>query len=321
MLEVDGIAAGKSEIGIFRRIFWGFIYSSFAMFALAGVLAVAATAYFVRTGTVWSPADVERIMAPDSATMVAISAGWQGFKFFLQYGAYFLAALALFVASTHIKTVSQLMRDFLSARGAIYQLTATMTTAEETAARLSAQADRLSQLEPTIKEMSEKVEETVLRIGDLQRLSVSERVDGPPVSDGLIAGMTAGSAPAADDDNWEKLRELWNANGARLDLAIERIPDKRKRSKFSRMDRRNYTAIINGLADDGFISQAARDGSLKVNSTFMTFRTRSRPVPDHVIADMQVADHILEQEFGRELEPAKTDRRTPPVEKVVPATV
>jgi hypothetical protein len=258
-----------------------------------GLVELLLETYSWHVGTRWSPQDIKAIISYDSPAMHAARAAWSDFKYLIQYGAYFIAAVALLIAVTQIKTISRLMSDYLDARGAIYQLAATMSNAE---------ADRLSQLEPTIQRMSEKVEEAVLKIGDLQRLSVSDRTDAP--TNGTSAITQPNSLPhigtdADDDGNWEKLREFWNANGARLDLAIERIADKRKRTKYSRMDRRNYPAIINGLADEKFISEVARKGSLDLHSTFVRYRPRSRVIPDRIIGDLEVQDKILEAEFAR----------------------
>jgi hypothetical protein len=143
-------------------------------------------------------------------------------------------------------------------------------------------------------------EEAVLKLGDLQRQTVSERTE-TPAPQTAVALPNGQTTPETDGANWEKLRELWNANGARLDVAIERIPDKRRRTKYSRMDRRNYPAIINGLADEKFISETARKGSLDLHATFVRHRPRSRAIPDQVIADMVVLDRMLEAEFNESL--------------------
>jgi hypothetical protein len=271
------------------------------MLVLVGLVELLLETYSWHIGTRWRPEEINAIISQDSPAMHAVSRAWSDFKYLIQYGAYFIAAVALLIAVTQIKTISSLMRDYLDARGAIYQLAATMSNAEETATRLSGQADRLFQLEPTIRLMSEYVEEAVLKIGDLQRLSVSDRIDAPANGSSAIAQPSSSSigANTDDDPNWEELREFWNANGARLDLAIERIADKRKRTKYSRMDRRNYPAIINGLADEKFISETARKGSLDLHSTFVKYRPRSRVIPDSVIGALEVQDKLLEAEFAR----------------------
>lgn len=303
MTEETGVPIGHAEIGTFRRIFRGFSYFLIGLLAATGMVAIAVAAFHLRSGTVWTPDDINRLLDPASPTMLFAGALWANFKWLVEHSAYLFAAMALFIASTQIKTVSHLMRDFVKAKGAIYQLTETMASAAETGALLRVEADRLSQLEPTIKLMAEKLDENVLRIGALQRLTVSERV-GEVAEGDVPAGVSNGlTGPPDEEDNWEKLRELWNANGARLDVAIERIPDKRKRSRFARMDRRNYPAIIDGLAADDFISPVAREGSLRLNREFMRFRVRNRRVPDQLIADLMVLDRMLEAEFSKNMPP------------------
>ena len=98
--------------------------------------------------------------------------------------------------------------------------------------------------------------------------------------------------------NWERLRELWNANGARLDEVIERIPAKRLRTKFARMPKTSYPAIINALADAKFISEAARKASLDLNTTFMSYKPRNRKIPDAAVGAIELLDKQLAQEIG-----------------------
>ena len=157
--------------GILRRVAVGFLFSSIALLATIGLIGLLLEAYSWFIGARWRPDDINALLSHDGPAMQVAREAWNDFKYILQYGAYFIAAVALLIAVTQIKAISKLMSDYLDARGSIYQLAATMSNAEETAKRLSGQADRLSHLEPTIKLMSEKVEEAMLKIGDLQRLS------------------------------------------------------------------------------------------------------------------------------------------------------
>ena len=193
--------------GILRRVIVGSLYIFVAALAAVGLVGLLFEAYSWQLGTRWRPEEINALISYDSSTRRAVGTAWSDFKYLIQYGAYFIAAVALFTPVTQIKSISRLMRDYLDARGAIYQLAATMSNAEETARRLSGQADRLSQLEPTIQLMSEKVEEAVLKIGDLQRLSVSDRIDTPldGVSPITAPGRSSSlGAEAADDDKTGK---------------------------------------------------------------------------------------------------------------------
>lgn len=287
---------GKS---ILWRIVVGFFYFFVTVLAFVGAaeLILEWSAWNWQLGRRWQPSDLNDFLAFDSPAMLTAKMAWENFKYLLQYGAYFLAAQALFIAATQIETVAQLMKDFLEARGAIYQLTGILVSAEATGKRISEQADRLVAIGPIIKNTGDKVEEMVLRLGDLQRLQVSERSDEEAESPGSAHADTTDLAQASADRNWQRLREIWNANGARLDEAIERISDKRRRNRFARMDRRNYPAIINGLADEGFISEAARDKSIELHSIFLQYRPRSSRVPDSVIGNLEVLDRMLAQEL------------------------
>ena len=302
MRNVVGANDAREAPGLLRRLFLGLSYFLIAGLVIAGVVAITLEVYWWHSGTRWRPEDLNAILANDSPTMRTARVVWGDIKYLIQYGAYLIAAVALLIAVTHIKTVAKLMSDFLDARGAIYQLAATMTSAETTAHGLAEQADQLSKLEPTIRGMAEKIEEAMLKIGDLQRQSVSERSDSPAATaaTGATGNGTTTQAEATEDErNWEKLRELWNASGFRLDEAIERIPEKRKRTRYSRMDRRNYPAIINGLADDKVISETARKGSLDLHSTFMSYKPRNRKIPNQVIGELIAKDRMLDEEFAK----------------------
>lgn len=322
MLKAVDAGDAREKRGLFRRFLLGLSYFLIVGLAFVGVAAIIVEAYGWHMGTRWQPGDVKALLAHDGPAMRTARAAWEDFKYLVQYGSYFIAAVALLIAVTHIKTVAKLMSDFLDARGAIYQLAATMTSAEETAQKLSEQATQLSALEPTIKGMSEKIEEAMLKIGDLQRQSVSERSDATGNA-GILGPMVNGAAPnveaSEDEHNWEKLRELWNANGVRLDEAIERIPNKRRRTRYSRMDRRNYPAIINGLADDKFISEAARKGSLDLHSTFMRYRPRNSKITNQVIGELEVLDRMLDEEFDKLVPPDDPEGSPAAVDSGVPA--
>lgn len=324
MSKAGATGDARERIGLLRRLLLGLSYFLIAGLVIVGVVAIILEVYGWYNGARWRPEDLNAILAYDSPTRRTVRVVWEDFKYLVQYGAYLIAAVALLIAVTHIKTVAKLMSDFLDARGAIYQLAATMTSAEATALKLSEQAVNLSALEPTIKGMSEKIEEAMLRIGDLQRQSVSERSDatsGTGAPGPSVNGAATNAEASEDERNWEKLRELWNANGVRLDEAIERIPEKRKRTRYSRMSRRDYPAIINGLADDKFISETARKGSLDLHTTFMSFKPRNRKIPNQVIGELMAKDRMLDEEFAKLVTPEDREEQRAPVDSdaTVPA--
>jgi hypothetical protein len=159
MLVKGGADAAREKIGNARRLAVGFVYTLLVLLALVGLVELLLETYSWHIGVRWRPEELNALLAFESPVMKTAHTVWDDIKYLIQYGAYFIASVALFLAVSQIKTVSKLMSDYLEARGAIYLLAATMTNAEETARRLSAQADRLSKLEPTIQGMSEKIEE------------------------------------------------------------------------------------------------------------------------------------------------------------------
>lgn len=303
---------------LFKRAVRGILILIFALLAILGALAVSLEIYSWHVGTRWSATDINALIAAESPTRRLAKTVWEDFKFLIQYGSYLIAALAFAVAITQIKTVAKLISDFIVARGPIYALGTTIGQVEESVKVLSTTVERLSKLEPTIKEIAEKIEGTYAQIASLQRLTVSERTDAtteeaPPQT---MNGQIAQSIPTPEEDhNWERLRELWNANGERLDEVIERIPDKRRRSKFQRMPRTNYSAIINALGDADLITEAARQASLELHSKFMSYKPRNRTIPDAAVAAVEVLDRML----AHELRTPSDDETTPTVDTAAPA--
>ncbi len=249
-------------------------------------------------GTRWQPQDINILLDQSSPTRTALKKLWEEFKFVIQYGGIFIGAVALAAAVAQIKTVAKLISDFIVARGPIYLLSSTITQVESSVGSLSKEVDRLSNFEPTMREMAEKIEETFAQIANLQRLTVSERTENSPEETPPTNGRAASPPPPSEEPNWERLRELWNNNGERLDKVIEAIPDKRRRGRFQRMPRTNYPAIINALADEKLISEAARTASLDLHSTFMSYKPRNRKIPDSVVASKEVLDAMLAVELA-----------------------
>jgi hypothetical protein len=287
------VGGTRTWSGILGQCVRGFLYIVLFGLALFGIIELMLEVWSWHAGARWRPEDINALISSESPTRQFAAVVWDNIKYLIQYGAYLIAAIALVLAVTQIKTIAKIVSDFIEARGPIYQLAATMTKAEESADRLAQQVEHLSGLEPTIQSTAEKIEEALRKLGDLQRLAVSERLAAP--TEAQAQDAADGIEPV--DENWERLRELWNLNGARLDDVIERIPDKRRRNRFSRMDRRNYPAIITGLADESIINLAAKEGSLKLHATFLRNR-RNRNIPDQMIGDLQVLDGILEKELA-----------------------
>jgi hypothetical protein len=250
--------------------------------------------YGWHAGTRWSPGEINALIAADSPARALVAAIWDDLKFLVQYGALLIGAIAFAGALTQIKTIAKLISDFIVARGPIYSLGTTIAEVEKSVAKLSGEVDRLSKLEPTIREIAEKIEQTFVQIANLQRLTVSERTD-----EAVGAGAATAQAvtESQEDRNWERLREIWNNNGERLDKVIAQIAVKRTRGKFQRMPRTNYPGIINSLADERFISEPARKASLQLHSTFMSYKPRNRSIPDSAVAALEVLDRMLEKEL------------------------
>ena len=301
-MATDGDTGADQANSFVRRVLRGLLLFSIFVLATLGLVLGGLELHSWYAGQRWRPEDINALIVAESPARVLALSVWENFKFLLQYGSIFVGAIAFAAALTQIKTISKLIRDFIEARGPIYSLGTTIAGTEKSVGALSKEVDRLSKLEPTIREMAEKIEETFAQIANLQRLAVSERTDTtaaqeviPPSANGHIVPQE----PEQDSDarNWERLRELWNNNGERLDSVIDRILDKRKRGKFQRMPRTNYTAIINALAEERYISEAARNASVQLHTIFMSYKPRNRKIPDEAVGSVEVLDRMLNAEI------------------------
>jgi hypothetical protein len=303
-----------------RRILRGFSRLLITLLAAAGLLLGALELHSWHAGVRWTPNDISTLIEYSAPTRAISAAVWEDFKFLIQYGAFLLGAIAFVAALAQLKTIARLISDFIVARGPIYTLGTTIAGVETSVELLSKEVDRLSKLEPTIKAISEKLEATAAQINNLQRLAVSERTTA--TEDQATRGAIGLTAPETGEDrNWERLRELWNNNGERLDQVIEGIPNKRRRQKFQRMPRTNYAAIINALADERYISEAARKASLDLHSTFMSYKPRNRRIPDSAVGNVVVLDGMLADELSVPTADDDASTSPPPVDSRTPEPV
>jgi hypothetical protein len=228
---------------------------------------------------------------------------WDEGKLSFRIVSFFLLAIALFLAAIRMPMVARIISDFLLARGPIYSLASTITQVSQV----------VKELAPTIKLLSDKSDALQVQLAELQRYTSSERTepgdgtDEPPAGS---PGAATPSRPAVEDTrNWESLRALWYANTARIEAVINGISDGRKKLKYDRMPRTNYNRIINALANDGFISDAAKKASIELNKTFARFRPRNQKIPDSAIGALEVLDKQLELAIGK---PSPDDEDTEP---------
>ena len=244
----------------------------------------------------WTIEEVQRFLTEEETKRLfdplraIIKYFWDNGSRITQNASFLLLAIAIFLAAVRIKLVANIMSNFLAARGPIYNLQSTIMKVEDT-------VQKLSDLQPIFELVNEKVDALQKQLADLQRYTSSERTDPgdePPQDTG-----TLGARPLEDDSgNWERLRELWYANTARIEAVIERISDRRRKLRYDRMPRTNYASIIKALARDEFISEAVEKASIDLNATFLRYRPRNRRIPDDVIGALDVLDKLLAREIG-----------------------
>jgi hypothetical protein len=274
----------------------GLMWIGLFLLAAVGVMAAAVkVGEFYGTGW-WSREQLDALSLNGRAA-------WVETKGALETLTWALAAFGLVAALGRLKTIAKLISDFRESKGSIFELSSTiagvkMTVSEvqKSADGLATQVGRLSDLAPTVTSTAEKLEDVLKQLADLQRIAVSEQLPGDGAQS---ASLGDDSDEDRLDDNWQRLRGYWFANGERLDAIIESIPHARKRSRFRRMPRTDYPSIINALADERLISGAARDLSLALHREFMSHRSRKRPVTDSIVGAAESRDAILAHELGK----------------------
>ncbi len=219
---------------------------------------------------------------------------------------WWLVLLAVFGVLIRLKTIAQIIRDFNSARGPIWDLRGTV--------------NQLKELEPVIRQLGgqmslldEKVDAARKQVTELQVESVSGRTNDAEQASTRDSNGFSNQGSANSEDEWEKLREYWRRNTQRIEFLIDQIPDGRTRLAFDRMPRTNYKAIIDRLEAAGRIDKPAANASRELIELFNRYRPRNQKVPGSVVGPLEIVDRQLDDglvEFSRI---AAMDGSMPPV--------
>ena len=211
-------------------------------------------------------------------------------KFIVQSGGFAAFGVALLIAMMKIDKVIKLMSDFTQSKGQIFELANTLSSIRDLSQTLSVQSEKMSSLQPVTQSIAAKIEVALKEIAELQ----------------LTAASDANSTPEnQEDQNLEVLRSYWRANCRRIDAIRQNIADPDLREKYAGMPRTNYEPIISGLADADIIPDSAKKASLQLNSTFMSYKNRTRAVTDQTIGAMSVLDGQLEVDLVKALSTQK----------------
>ena len=95
-------------------------------------------------------------------------------------------------------------------------------------------------LSSLIDDLGQRVD-TSAQIANAAREAAETAMSRPSGATQFQAGSTA---------NWEIIREDWQQTRDRLELAINRIPNKAKRAKYGKINRYSYADVINQLRED-----------------------------------------------------------------------
>jgi hypothetical protein len=285
----------------------GIVFIVASLLVLVGLAAIAIKVSDLYGASWWSKEQL------DALFLIGRQA-WSEAKGGLETLTWALAAFGLVVALGRLSTIARLISDFRESKGSIFELSTTITGVRSTVASLGGEVHRLTELAPTVTSTAEKLEDVLKQLADLQRIAVSEnRISGPIEAN---ASLDDAAEEDAHEQNWQKLREYWFSNGERLDAVIEAIGNARIRSRFRRMPRTDYPAIINALANEGWISNSARGLSLELHREFLSHRSRRRPVTDSIVGAAATRDRLLAQELERTAPASPGGGATPPGTRV-----
>ena len=256
----------RSAVSRWLRLLGIGIFSGFAVVGL-----VTALVFFASFAN-WTITDLQNLFVFDKETQGYLKWIWAEVKTALQYISFFLIAIALFLAVIRMRTVAKIISDFLLARGPIYSLQGTIERVSET-------VEKLSHLEPTIQLLNEKIDAAQEQVAELQR-------------------YTSSQSSQHGGENWETLRALWYANTHRIEGVIDRIGNARRKQRYRKMPRTDYTPIIAALAKDRLIRPPAEEASIKLDKLFKDYLSGKETLTDAAVEELRVLDAMLEDLIG-----------------------
>jgi hypothetical protein len=216
---------------------------------------------------------------------------WPVIKEALDLGLYYLAVIAVIGALFRLKTISRVLRDFLEARGPLWEL-------QRTVAQLKELEPSIINLQSQVALMDERLAAATKQVTELQAESISSRSEGDDVDpDPQAPPPVQTNTPDEQDHNWNQLREYWQRNRKRIEFVIDQIEDGRTRLAYDRLPRTSYTRIIHKLQGQKLITAAAANASKELNDTFNRYRPRNKSIPDEVLGALFVLDGQLEKEL------------------------
>lgn len=235
---------------------------------------------------------------------------WSTIKEALELGLYYLAVIAAIGALLRLKIIAQILRDFLQARGPLWEL-------QKTVGQLKELEPSIMNLQAQVALMDERLQAAAKQVTELQAESISSRSDGDDADLGADVAATNAAPLAADeqDHNWNLLRDYWQRNRRRIEYVIDQISDGRTRLAYDRLPRTSYTRIIHKLQGQRLITAAAATASKELIDTFYRYRPRNKSIPDEVIGGLLVLDTQLEKElvpFARVVAAEEAEDNAPP---------
>lgn len=224
---------------------------------------------------------------------------WDQAKSLFELTVWLLAIFAVFGCLIRLGTIRSIIKDFLEARGPIWDLRNMVND-------LKAMEPVIKQLQSEVPLIIDKLETMRLQMealreqaNEFQLESMSTRIEAADEAPAVSFAEPEAKAIGPDEENWRQLRDYWKRNSKRLEFVISNIDDGRKRGVYDRMPRTNLDRIVNKLQGQKVISAAAANASRSLNEVFNSYRPRNRSVPDEVVGGVRVLDQQLEKELAQ----------------------
>ena len=211
----------------------------------------------------------------------------------LRYALFFSVVYIALKVIRKLPTIHEIIIGFNKSRGPIWDMRNTVDDFKTTIADLRKFESVIKMLRDQMSLLDEKIDAAQKQVEALQQHSASERTDESPAP---LSGATTPARAQKDEQNWQKLREIWRAHVGRLEALVDSITDGRRARPYRRMTRYDYRPIIDRLEIDDLLSPSTAKASRDLMDIFNTYRPRNREVPDKVVGDLIVLDHLLGSE-------------------------
>jgi len=254
---------------VIRRIFLTLVVC--CVLSVLGLLAVefspAIKAVWIEISDVLKP----HVLAVSDFLKRYVPRTWTEIKWAFEFGVYFLAAIAAIGALFQLPKIIELVEAIRRGHGEIWNLGELARSMRDASAEATKATGEMKSVLAEIRDndLVGALEAVQKQIADMQRSSVDDSAE-------------RAAQDQAAEANWEQVKAIWSDARKQLDDIVEGITNRTDKRKYAKLNRRDYTDIINRLKDDARVSDAAARAAEFMNDTYLSFRNRRNPISDSV---------------------------------------